>query len=122
MNIYPQRPPETETMKQLDGWVTLIHTEIRELTPEEREEYQIPDEEEAYTDRIAVYRHINPLMDDDYGPLVSTIIRCKYSEDSVEAITQNYLASQTPEHIEDFDELQVWRDNSKRLAHLAIGN
>ena len=120
-----------ETTKQLSGWLTEFHLDIRELTAQERQEYEIPDTyideqgvehpQEAYTDTYAFYRHENPLTEDDYGAIVSTIVRAKYSADSVEAIMQNYIASKTSEHKAEWSELQAWRETAKELARIATG-
>lgn len=62
------------------------------------------------------YNHKDPLTKDkDYGLMVSILIRSRYSQDRVEAITQGYLAD--PEgHKGDFDDLQKWRSEAKRIA------
>lgn len=120
-----------ETTKQLSGWLTEFHLNIRELTAQERQEYEIPDTyideqgvehaQEAYTDTYAFYRHENPLTEDDYGAMVSAIVRARYSADSVEAIMQNYIASKTIEHKAEWSELQAWRETAKELARIATG-
>lgn len=49
------------------------------------------------------------------GQFISAIIRSRYSQDQVEAITQNYLAD--PEgRKEEFDALQAWRAEAKRIV------
>lgn len=120
-----------ETTKQLSGWLTEFHLNIRELTAQERQEYEIPDTyideqgvehpQEAYTDTYAFYRHENPLTEDDYGAMVSAIVRARYSADDVEAIMQNYIASKTSEHKAEWSELQAWRETAKELARIATG-
>ena len=131
MNIYLTRPPRVETTKQLSGWLTEFHLDIRELTAQERQEYEIPDTyideqgvehlQEAYTDTYAFYRHENPLTEDDYGAMVSAIVRARYSADDVEAIMQNYIANKTSEHKAEWSELQAWRETAKELARIATG-
>ena len=131
MNIYLTRPPRVETTKQLSGWLTEFHLDVRELTAQERQDFDIPDTyideqgvehpQEAYTDTYAFYRHENPLTEDDYGAIVSTIVRAKYSADSVEAIMQNYITSKTSEHKAEWSELQAWRETAKELARIATG-
>lgn len=131
MNIYLTRPPRVETTKQLSGWLTEFHLDVRELTVQERQEYEIPDTyideqgvehpQEAYTDTYAFYRHENPLTEDDYGAMVSAIVRARYSADDVEAIMQNYIASKTSEHKAEWSELQAWRETAKELARIATG-
>jgi len=130
MNIYLTRPPRVETTKQLSGWITEFHLDVRELTAQERQEYDIPDTyideqgvehpQEAYTDVYAFYRHENPLTEEDYGAMVSAIVRARYSADDVEAIMQNYIANKTAEHRTEWQNLQDWRDEAKSYAHLAI--
>lgn len=120
-----------ETTKQLSGWLTEFHLDVRELTVQERQEYEIPDTyideqgvehpQEAYTDTYAFYRHENPLTEDDYGAMVSAIVRARYSADDVEAIMQNYIASKTSEHKAEWSELQAWRETAKELARIATG-
>lgn len=55
-----------------------------------------------------------------YGTLVAAIIRTRFSADAVEAITQNYLADAEAGRAE-FDELQVWRSEAKRMAREILG-
>lgn len=125
MNIYPERPPLAETNKQLTGWLTSVHLDPRELTDEERHQHDIPDtwtdeqgethRQEAWTASDAFYRHAQPLTPDDFGPIVSTIVRSRYSEDSVEAIVNNYLAAPDG-HTTEFRQLQAWRQKAKEAA------
>ena len=65
------------------------------------------------------YNHKEPLTEDDYGKLVSCIIRGKYSEDDVEAIVNNYL-DDPDGHKSEFDELQKWRSIAKQRAREII--
>ena len=55
-----------------------------------------------------------------YGTLVAAIIRTRFSADAVEAITQNYLADGEAGKAE-FDELQAWRADAKRMAKALLG-
>ena len=73
-------------------------------------------EDGTYECEEVEYNHKEPVTEEkDYGPMVSTLIRAHYSQDHVEAITQNYLAD--PEgHKQEFEELQTWRAESKRIA------
>lgn len=62
-----------------------------------------------------------PLTEDDYGTLVSAIIRERYSADAVEAITSNYIV--TPRSEEDkaeMREFQAWRTEAKTIARAAL--
>lgn len=61
------------------------------------------------------YNHRGPLSSDDYGPMVSAVIRSRYSQDQVEAITQNYLADPSS-HEQEFLSLQDWRNEAKRIV------
>ena len=125
MNIYPSRPPLAETNKQLTGWLTSVHLNPRELTDDERRQHDIPDtwtdergethRQEAWTASDAFYRHAQPLTSDDFGPLVSTIVRSRYTEDEVEAIMNNYLADPDG-HATEFLLLQTWRKKAKSAA------
>jgi hypothetical protein len=66
------------------------------------------------------YNHKEPLTEEkDYGPIVSTLIRAHFSQDQVEAITQNYLAN-PEDRKKEFDVLQEWRVESKRIAKNVI--
>lgn len=56
-----------------------------------------------------------------YDELVSGFIRIKYSDDSMTAIINNYLLDPTDEeHLEEFNTMQDWRKESKRIAKEAI--
>ena len=53
----------------------------------------------------------------DYGLFVSALIRFSYSQDQVEAITQNYLAnSKDADAVQAFNNLQAWRAQAKQIA------
>lgn len=53
----------------------------------------------------------------DYGLFVSALIRSSYSQDQVEAITQNYLAnSKDADAVQAFNDLQAWRAQAKQIA------
>lgn len=53
----------------------------------------------------------------DYGLFVSALIRSSYSQDQVEAITQNYLAnSKDADAVQAFNDLQAWRAKAKQIA------
>lgn len=72
-------------------------------------------EEGVWECEEAEYNHKDALTEADYGPMVSAIIRARYSQDRVEAITQNYL-SDPDGHKLEFDELQAWRAVAKTTA------
>lgn len=66
------------------------------------------------------YNHKEQLSEaKDYGPMVSTIIRSRYSQDQVEALTQNYLADPKV-YKSEFDKLQQWRNFAKDTAKRVI--
>ena len=73
-------------------------------------------EDGTYECEEVEYNHKEPITEEkDYGPMVSTLIRAHYSQDQVEAITQNYLAD--PERYkDDFEALQAWRAEAKKIA------
>lgn len=53
----------------------------------------------------------------DYGLFVSALVRFSYSQDQVEAITQNYLAnSKDADAVQAFNDLQAWRAQAKQIA------
>ena len=58
----------------------------------------------------------SPLCEDDYGKIVSAIVRFKYSADEVEAIQLNYMESKTTEHKNEFVKLKDWRVFAKAKA------
>ena len=60
--------------------------------------------------------NVSRLAYSDYPMLVSAIIRDRYSVDDVEAITQNYLADESAEHVREFNTLQDWRALAKSEA------
>ena len=50
----------------------------------------------------------------DYPTLVSSIVRCKYSQSDIEAIVLN--GSDTEEHLSEYNTLQEWRNHAKDVA------
>lgn len=59
----------------------------------------------------------NGNLQPDYGLFVSALIRSSYSQDQVEAITQNYLAnSKDADAVQAFNDLQAWRAQAKQIA------
>ena len=128
-SIYYERPPLFTTSRQLKGWLTIIHMDVRELTEEERKEYDVPDTyvdekgaehpQEAYTAIDTFVKHQNPLTQDDYGMVVSSIVRTLYSQDDVEALTQNYIVNPA-KYADDWEDLQLWRNKAKAVAKEAV--
>ena len=55
----------------------------------------------------------------DYPSVVSAIVRCKYSQSAIEAIVLN--GSDTEEHAAEYEALQAWRAEAKRIAKIVVG-
>lgn len=55
----------------------------------------------------------------DYPSVVSSIVRCKYSQSDIEAIVLN--GSDTEEHAAEYAALQAWRSEAKRIAKIVVG-
>ena len=55
----------------------------------------------------------------DYPSVVSSIVRCKYSQSDIEAIVLN--GSDTEEHAAEYAALQAWRAEAKRIAKIIVG-
>ena len=55
----------------------------------------------------------------DYPSVVSAIVRSKYSQSDIEAIVLN--GSDTEEHAAEYEALQAWRSEAKRIAKIVIG-
>ena len=115
MNIarYDVKPDDVSHIKSPGIIVTVIRLSITEKYDEELQQ-QYWECEEAF------YNHQAELTEEDYGPMVSTIIRERYSADDVEAITQAYLTDPIG-YAETFNEFQQWRDTAKRVARAVIG-
>lgn len=108
--IYDFGPKAVETIISTGIMTTVIRLDITKM------------EDGMYECEEVEYNHKEPLTEEkDYGPIVSTLIRAHYSQDQVEAITQNYLAD--PEgHKQEFDDLQEWRAESKQIAKALFNN
>ena len=59
------------------------------------------------------------LNDIDYPSVVAAIVRCKYSQSDIEAIVLN--GSDTEEHAAEYESLQAWRAEAKRIAKIVVG-
>lgn len=106
--FYQEKPLENEDIRSI-GIRTLV---IR---------FFIHETERGWECEEVEYSHKEELTDADYPPMVSTIIRGKYSEDAVEAILNNYLADPTDEHhATEFNLLQSWRNEAKERARKII--
>ena len=55
----------------------------------------------------------------DYPSVVSSIVRCRYSQSDIEAIVLN--GSDTEEHAAEYADLQAWRAEAKRIAKIVVG-
>jgi hypothetical protein len=106
--IYDFEPKPVETIISTGMMTTVIRLNITKM------------EDGTWECEEVEYNHKEPLTEEkDYGPMVSTLIRAHYSQDQVEAITQNYLSD--PEgHKQEFDDLQAWREECKRIAKNVI--
>lgn len=102
--IYDFEPKPVETIISTGMMTTVIRFDITKT------------KDGTYECEEVEYNHKEPITEEkDYGPIVSTLIRAHYSQDQVEAITQNYLV-EPEEHKQEFDDLQEWRVESKRIA------
>ena len=128
MNIYEEMPQTASTVKMLKEYVTYIRLEPRQLTGEELEANGLVAPEgsnepphEYWTANTIAYQHTNQLTEADYGPMMTAVVRSKYSADDVEAIILNYYKDNRKEkNITEFQELQAWRELAKEAARLAI--
>ena len=106
--IYDFEPKPVETIISTGMMTTVIRLNITKM------------EDGMYECEEVEYNHKEPLTEEkDYGPMVSTLIRAHFSQDQVEAITQNYLAN-PEDRKKEFDVLQEWRVESKRIAKNVI--
>lgn len=159
MNIYEEMPQAAETVKITKGYMTYIYLDRRKLTSEEIEGLgegandgngSLDPSKEYWTAHLTVYKHEQPLAEADYGPMVNAIIRGKYSESEVEAITNNYmqetdlaklidllrttqnfnklrssmsdwLSSRDADIVDEYERMQEWRRKAKEAARIAIG-
>lgn len=55
----------------------------------------------------------------DYPSVVSAIVRCKYSQSDIEAIVLN--GRDTEEHAAEYEDMQAWRTEAKRIAKIVVG-
>ena len=125
-NVYQEKPVEAQTTRQLSCWLTEVHLDARILSQAECEAHGVESvldengvQQELWTATDAFYRHAKPLSESDYAPLVSCIIRSRYSADDIEALVQNYLADKE-KHASEWDDLQRFRQQAKQAARLAI--
>ena len=110
---YEEEPKQFDTISSFGIMTTVVRFNIAECEDEEHLGQWECDEVEV--------SHKEPLTAADYGFVVSHLVRAKYSEDSVEAITLNYVASKTTEHKREWTELQQWRSEVKEVAKALLG-
>ena len=96
-------------MAMFGGWVTAVRTGIEKTTNNENDEVWEADE-------VLITTTFEP-TEKDRGTLISDIIRDRYSSDRMEAVINNYLLDPEDEKAKaEFDEMQAWRREAKRLA------
>lgn len=108
--IYNFEPKPVETIISTGMMTTVFRLDI---TKKEDGTYECEEVE---------YNHKEPITEEkDYGPMVSTLIRAHYSQDQVEAITQNYLAAPEDKDAKaEMDAMQAWRVKAKKVANEVI--
>ena len=96
----------------------LYFNEQQSKLPAEREEEAANQLQYEYDTCLAeCLKDDNGNLLPDYGLFVSALIRFSYSQDQVEAITQNYLAnSKDADAVQAFNDLQAWRAQAKQIA------
>ena len=104
---YETRPADSETVRFVGMMATIIRFNIEKV-------------EDGFDCDEVEYTHKEPLTEADYGPLVSTLVRARFSADDVEAIQLNYMESKTTEHKNQFAELKAWRATVKERAREVI--
>lgn len=104
--FYKERPNGYDTVRCVGTYITIIRMNITEIVGSEEYQWQADEVEVAHKD---------PLTSDDYPMLVSAIVRGKYSQDDVEALTQNYIVNPT-KYGDDWEALQLWRNKAKAVA------
>ena len=101
--IYEEIPQLITVAVTKKGYHTTINFNIEEV-------------EGGYTAESVTVITDTPICEDDYGKIVSAIVRFKFSQDEVEAIQLNYMESKTTEHKNEFFELRDWRAFAKQKA------
>ncbi len=105
---YSDKPERFETIRSFGVISTIVRLNVSQCSDEEHSG--------MWTCTEIEIDHENVLSRNDYGKIVSAIIRAKYSADDVEAIQQNYMESKTTEHKEEFYALRDWRKMAKEVA------
>ena len=107
--IYDFEPKPVETIISTGIMTTVIRLNITKM------------EDGMWECEEVEYNHKEPLTEEkDYGPMVSAIIRNCYTQDDVEATTQNYLADPDGRR-EEFEALQQWRETAKKRVKEIFG-
>ena len=106
--IYEERPLPFEECVSVGVSTTIMRFNIEET-------------ENGWECDEAQFNHKEPLTENDYGRMVSYLVRERFSEDDVEAIQQNYIESKTTEHKNEFLELKNWRASVKAMAREVLG-
>ena len=57
-----------------------------------------------------------PRANQVYGSVVNDLLRQQYKADKVESIINNYLDEPNEKHIKEFQDLQAYRKECKRVA------
>ena len=83
--------------------------------------FAIEETENGWECEESCFNHKEPLTEDDYGRLVSFLVREVYSADEMEALHNNYLLSPDA-YKEDMDTMQRWRQIAKQTAEQVIAN
>lgn len=82
--------------------------------------FDIEETESGWECEESCFNHKEPLTENDYGKVVTFLVREKYSADDVEAIQQNYIESKTTEHKNEFTALREWRVQAKWMARQVL--
>ncbi len=56
-----------------------------------------------------------------YGNVVNNLLRQEYKADKVESIINNYLDEPNEKHVKEFQDLQAYRKECKRVAKEVLG-
>ena len=85
----------------------------------QRYEHEAADEMQHDNDPLMMACERIELEAIDYPSVVSSIVRCRYSQSDIEAIVLN--GSDTDEHASEYEALQAWRAEAKRIAKIVVG-
>lgn len=85
----------------------------------QRYEHVAADEMEHDNDPLMMACERIELEAIDYPSVVSSIVRCKYSQSDIEAIVLN--GSDTEDHAAEYQAMQAWRTEAKRIAKIVVG-